>query len=819
MFHTYVMVALRVMARHKLYSLINIGGLAVSLAAALLILSFVRFETSFDDWIPDAERVHRLETVFTIEGRGTIEFAIAISPYREHMVKDFPDQLEASTRIGRQEATLRVGEARFNEQMSLVDEEFFDVLGLEVVAGDGRAALQDSSALILTEALAQKYFGDGDPIGQTVSVDDSADYTVRAVIRDIPANSHLAFGPITLLTREKLNNPGALDAWGGVTQFIYVKLKPGISGPEFEALLPASFRRAAPTVVPGLPNFVMADVTEIKVINVADAYLTSDRRESQRPPGDRFMVNAFSIIAALVLVIAVINYTNLATARATNRAREVALRKTLGGARRELILQFIGESVVFSMLSAMLAYLIAFGGLGTFNDLLSRELTLSLLNNPLVMPGLPLLALGIGVLGGIYPAFVLSSFKPAEVLNANQPSAAASSAFRTVLVVIQFAISAALIYSTAVVFEQTRFARNMDLGYNKDGMMVLAGLNLPQVADSAEAIKEEVKRLPQVLNAARSSSAPPLSGSPNNIVQMPESTGEEGLVIEQIVVDFDYFDTYGMELVAGRLFSPDLRSDLLSTPEEEGVQAERGVIVNKSSLSLMGFSSPEESLGKHFVANAQNGRARFNIVGVVNDSFFHSIHTALTPMMFVVAENGLSTLTVHVKPGDMTAVTEAVTAIWQRFAPEVPIRQSFIDQNFADKYAGEEQRGNILLGLAGLAVLVAALGLFGLSAFVAERRTREIGIRKVMGAEASAIVFLMLKDFSIPVVIALAIGLPLSWYAMNEYWLNSFFYRAEIGFGLIALAAALAMAIAWITVLTHTLKAAMTSPIHALRYQ
>ncbi len=817
---SYLLSGYRHLIAGKLIAGINISGLATGLAAVILIVLYVTDELSFDRWLPDAGRVYRLETTFFPPGRGVLEFATAIAPIKPLLDAEFAELIEATSRIRRSPITVTLGDRHFNETVNYVDPEFFKVLDLPMAMGEGNRALADSSALLISESTARKYFGEHNPLGRTVTFNSDLDYTVAGVFKDIPTNSHMSFDVIATVDRNRMPNAQILDVWAGVSVHYYIKLKDGIAADDLESDLPDFFRRNAASQVPGLNNISLADITKLRLTAVPDIHLQPSRRGDMRPGGSLAAVQSFAVVAALILVIACINFVNLATARSSRRAREISMRKVLGAHRRQLIGQFLGESALMATIALFMAITIVWATLPYYNGFLSKTLTFDPARDPMLLVALTGLTLFISLAAGLYPAFHLSSFKPARVLSSNQSSWDGGRDFRNALVLIQFTISIGLILSTMVVYSQMKYARTMDLGFNRDHMMVLGGLGRAQASAASEAIKNEITKLPGVIAATRSNVVPPIIGSPNTIVELPDQETEGTIAIEQIEVDTDYFETYGMRALAGRLFSDEFQADILVMPEDESFEPTQSTILNEAAVKQLGFGTPEAALGKTMLSLAGGGnrQARTTVIGIVKDAHFHSIHTGIAPTLFVLRDTGFGNLTANVRSEDLPATIAAIEEIWRSFAPSEPIAQSFINQNFAALYAGGEQHGEMFLYFSIFAIFVASLGLYGLSSFAAERRTKEIGMRKVMGAGVLDIVRLLIWQFSRPVLLANILAWPMAWYFMSD-WLDGFVYRIDLNVFYFLAAGAAALAIAWATVAGHAVHVARTNPIHALRYE
>lgn len=805
-------------------SLINIVGLSTGLAAVILIVLFVSDELSYDKWVPNSDRIHRIETTYYPPGRGVLKFALATGPLQPLMKQDLPNMVEASTRIFSRARTLKFEEKQFNESIKWVDKEFFQVFDLDIVAGDRDAALGDINSIALSESMALKYFGDDNPLGKTLTLVGNRNFNVAAIFKDIPENSHLEIDFLTLLDRNAGVNAAVFDMWAGVTIYLYVKTKEGIKTKTFEDELMPLFKRHSISNIPSLKKEDLDSITTMHAIPLPDVHFRSDRRADMKPAGNITTVYSFAMIAGLILLIACINFMNLSTARSGGRAREISMRKVLGAKRKQLVTQFLGETMLLITLSLIIALIVAQLALPYYNNYIAKSLSLA----PVFLPmGLTLLFAIVAIVtlgGGLYPALFLSSFKPASILSANQSSSDTSGRFRNILVFFQFAISITLMISTLVVYEQTNYAKNMDLGFNRDQMLVLNGLFRPQTRGKIKTLKTEITALAEVKSATMSSSTPPITGSPNTIVNMPGAAPTDAaLVIEQITGDYDYFATMGIDPVAGRLFSLDFPADLLIVPEgdeeaEVKADATQSSVINESSVRIMGFSSNEEALGKEYYSNTQDGRRLVStIIGIVPDAHYHSIHTDLVPMIFNVSDNELNNLTIQLTGNNIVSTLTAIDNIWKNVSPNSPISRVFMDEDFAAQYVGEEQRGQMFMYFALFAVFVACLGLYGLAAYNAERRTKEIGIHKTMGASDWQIITMLVLQFTKPVLLANIVAWPIAYFVAQD-WLTNFTYRVDINPVLFILAGGITLGIAWFTVASHAFKVAKTNPIVALRH-
>ena len=824
MLRNYITVAIRNLVNNKLYSAINIGGLAVGLAACLLILLFVRDEVSYDRWLPNADRIAVVESTFYIPGREKIAFAQAPGPIKEPLEKDFSSDIEKVVRVFADELPVRAGERQVLSEIDFVDPGFFQVFDLPMIAGERESALKNNASIVLSEETAKKFFGDQPAVGKTITVSDKLVFTVVGVFADAPKNTSLKFPAVALLDLERYKDkPWIAERWTSVNVGVFVLFRTPESRQRVAKDMTAFINRHVKFEIPGileLPSLFL----QFEFMPLLDVHLHATKPGYQNA-GSMTAVLAFSGIAALILIIACINFVNLATARAMKRAREVAMRKVVGATRGQLIRQHLGEAIVTALIALVIAIALVEISLTPFNSFLHKELSLDLIGDPILLAMVLGLVVAVGVVGGLYPAIYLSRFRPAEVLKANQSSVAGSSLLRSGLVVFQFAISIALIVCTATIYSQTVYARTFDLGYQHDNRLVLKGLGDLPSKEAGATLKSEIAKLPGVRSASLSSDGPPLDSNNNTLLYPTSTPSNDRYIVENLNVDVDFFKTFGVKPLAGRLFSADHPSDYSPQDIKRDHPTEQAVVINQAFVAKLGAKRPEEVIGKVMWDAAPEGEimTRTTIVGVVPDLYLRSVRIAVTPLAYYVSkpEAGFNRLSVAVHPGRMRETLRGVEEIWQRVAPAVPIRTSFVDENLAALYDADAQRGKIFAGFAGFAVLIACLGLFGLASFSAERRTKEIGMRKVLGASVLDIVRLLVWQFSRPVLIANLIAWPVSFYLMNK-WLGGFKYRIELTdprflLGIFGGAALLALTVAWLTIAGQAYKVARANPGRALR--
>lgn len=829
MLRNYLMVGLRALSKSRAYALINIIGLAIGMAACLLILLFVRYERSFDGWLPDAERVFQTQTYYTSRETGeTNKLQMAAYVTKGALLKDFP-QIETSVYAqSTNPVVLKDGVASATEDFIFVDAAFFDVFKLPFVSGDARA-LSLPGTIVLSQSEAVKRFGTANPIGQTltlVSSGKSTDFRVTAVIRDLPKNSHLKLNMIARVDFASLysDNQGLLTGWGWQSGWLYLKLRPGADAAAMVKQFPAWEKRNIPTETNGDLRYNMGDEADFGLVNIRDVHLGAAQSGAMTPGNTAQSINTFAIVAALILAMACINFTNLSTARASQRAREVALRKVLGASRRQLIVQFIGESVLLAAIAMLLALAATELSLPYFADFLDADLALNYFGiNGLLLPVL-VLVLIVGVAGGLYPAVYLSQFQPARVLKANKSAADAqgSGQLRNLLVIGQFAISIGLIICSAVIYGQTVYARSADPGFNRNGLLQIENIGRRQLTAIAPTLQRQIAAIDGVVATGRTDLGIATGNSNNTGILLPGR--KEQVTIGTYAIDAGFIQTMGIKLLAGRLFEENRPMDDATTPFPIDPAAERAfyargvnVVINALAAKRMGYASPADAIGKSFKVSGDEeyGLIPATVIGVVADARFRSVRDTLDPIMFRFHRTDSVWLLVRYS-GNPAVVRDKIEAVWHQLAPDVPFVAKFSDEIIGDLYTAEDTRAKIFAAFAALAVIVACLGLFGLAAFTAERRTKEIGIRKVLGARTRDIVRLLVWQFSRPVLIANLIAWPLAWWMMRD-WLNGFDVRIALGPLPFISAGLLALAIAVATIGSHSYRVARTNPAQALR--
>jgi putative ABC transport system permease protein len=828
MWRNYWTVAVRALAKSKTYSVINIAGLAIGMAACILILLYVRYENSYEKWLPDAENTYQFQAWYPNPKTGIPLFS-QMSAYitKDRIKKDFPQVERVGYLLSGTPVILKDGQSSFGENYGTTDDDFLKVVKLPMVSG---ATLTSPGTAVLSQTEAIKRFGTDQVLGRTLSTvakGKQRDYRIVGIFKDIPKNSHMKLNAIlrTDFNSYFADTPTFMTQWGWQSGWVYADLKPGTDVTQLEAAMPAWEKRNIPDETNNGVRTNQGDDQDWHFVNVQDIHLGKAQDGAMTPGNDKRTVATFSVIAMLILGMAIVNFTNLATARAGQRAREVALRKVLGANRRQLVIQFVAEALLISAVSMLVALALVELLVRPFAAFLDAGITLSYFGSDgILLPAIGVTLL-VGVLSGLYPAFFISRFKPAEVLKANRSAAETpgSGRLRTALVIAQFAVSIGLIVCTAVVYAQTVYARTVDPGYKRDHILQVENIGRAQLAPRAEMIVEQMKHVPGVVAAGLTDLGVDTDNNITTGVVLPGGT--QTFDIGDYKVDKGFFDAMGLTLKAGRWFDDrpmdDQTTPYPSDPAVEKAIATRGVniVINELAAKKLGFGSARNAVGKLFRAQAISDdiNTDFHVIGVVGDSQFRSVRDPVQPLWYGKVTTGPGWMIIRYN-GDPATVRAALEQKWKQLAPDVPFDAKFSEEIVGDLYKAEDARAKIFAAFSLLAVIIGCLGLFGLASFTAERRTKEIGIRKVLGARTRDIVRLLVWQFSQPVLIANLIAWPVAWWVMRD-WLNGFDQRIALGPVPFLVSGAIALGIAVATVVGHSVRVARANPIHALRYE
>lgn len=803
MFRNHLKIAYRQFLKQKMYAAIKVGGFALGIAACILIALYIKDETGYDRSYPDADRIFRLE------GLGGWTGAEWPLPMSRAIAQDFPEVAYSGCMAPNLGIELRRADQAQNsyEQFYMyADQPFLDAFHLPMVAGDGRTALIEPLTMVISKSMADRYFHGQNPIGQAMYLDNDKThpYRITAVVADIPANSHLHPFNFILTQAGKQFFDGEATNWGAANHWVYIKLKAGVNataftekltaGLEKDYLLPEFIKEGAKAPEQAVKKF------RFLLLPVEDINLYSYNMPDGLSHGDIRFIWLFGAIAAFILIIGCINFINLSTARSASRAKEVGLRKVVGSHRGSLIKQFLTESTLYSLVSFLLGLLIAWLTLPFFNTLASKSLSMPWREWWLV-PVILVSAMLVGVLAGLYPAFYLSRFRPVQVLKGSVAGGRKSPILRNSLVVFQFTASIVLIICTIVIYDQTHFILNRKVGFDKDQVLILHGTNT--LGDQKiKAFKNELTRIASVKSASISDYLPISMARVNHNAFWNEgkTKTDPGVEGQHWQVDDTYLETMGITLIEGRNFSSQFADDT----------AGKTTIINQTMARQLHLENP---VGKLITNNYEN----YRIVGVMQDFNFASLHEEIGPMMLQFGFSP-SMMTIKFGGSDVQRTIADVSALWRKFSPDQPIRYSFLDQEFAAMYADVQRTGSIFTSFAVLAITIACLGLFALSAFMAEQRSKEIGVRKVLGASVRGVTTLLSKDFAKLVLLAILVASPIAWWAMNK-WLQAFpsAYRITISWWMFAAAGLGAILIAIMTVSSQSVKAALANPVKSLR--
>ncbi|MDB5133494.1 MAG: FtsX-like permease family protein [Mucilaginibacter sp.] len=823
MFKNYIKITWRNLIRNKLSSIINISGLAIGLACVLLIGMYVKDELSYDRFFKDTNLIYRVNTH---EKMGNDEFTAGHTPppVGLTLLTNIPE-IESYTRIFKPGDEIihfvnKGQKSSLTEKALLsVDSNFLQFFNYPLLEGNKATCLNGPNSIVLTEKAAKKYFGDVSPIGKNLVFDEySTPFTVTAVLKDLPSQSSLQFDVL----QSNVGMPPVKHfnwSWVWLQMGTYIKLKENVATDaatlqRIEAKFPAIIRQQAATAFKriGQPfdEFIKkGGKYDLSLQPLTDVHLYSANIGNRFfPQSDIKYVYIFSAIALFIILLACVNFMNLATAQSAKRAKEIGIRKVLGSERKLLIYQFIAEAFLYTLFAAIIAVVIVSLCLPAFNLLSAKALNLAAFLNLSTWAGLLVLILLTALLAGSYPAFFLTSFKPASVLKGNGDFKASGSGFftRNALVVFQFTVSTVLIVCTIVVYKQLLYTQSMDLGFTKENILIVADAN--RLDKSEESFRQELLRLPEVANASISTSLPTQNSFTDSYI--PEPTADnvnaagKDIQLSSFIVDEAFVPTLKLQMLNGRNFS-------------KGFTDSASVILNETAVKQIGWSDP---IGKIITYPGGND-AKFKVVGVVKDFNTESLHSTVMPFALFYTTSGTyhnntSYIAVRIKPGDYNKAISSIQNKWKAFMPDNPFEYSFMDEEFDALYRTDQTIGKVFSVFTFLSITVACLGLLGLAMYTAERRTKEIGIRKVLGASVQNVVSMLSKDFLKLVIVASVIAFPIAWYAMNK-WLQDFAYPTTINWWIFALAGAITLIIAFATVSFQSIKAALMNPVKSLR--
>jgi putative ABC transport system permease protein len=792
MLKNYLLLAFKHMAKQKVFSLINILGLTVGITCCLMIFLYIQHENSYDNFHKDGDRIYRVVRQADMNGTHNLEDIGYLSgPYSIALKHDFPDLIDRAVRVYPDNDLFSYGNQAFNEQrVYLCDTDFFQLFNFGLVKGDPAQVLKNPHSVVLTESTAKKYFGNEDPIGKVIQMNQQMPLQVTGICKDAPNNSHLAFDMVVPINNWPIFDSTSMFPNNGM--FVYLKLRPNVNPQQLTAQFPQFMNKYMGKYLQNTGLKISLGMEKLK--DIYFQHLTYD----QVKHGDKKVVFIFMSIAILILSIACINFMNLATARINDRSKEVGMRKVLGAVRKQLIGQFIFESFLYATLSSVLALFFLQIFQPAYDDLVGYA-SGNFWSNGTVYLFLGSVILVIGLLAGLYPALVMSSLSPIESLKGKLKVGKNGSLLRKILVIFQFSISVMLIICITVIMFQMRYVQNTDMGFNKE-QTLLVKLDNHAITDNRLLFKNQTESDPSVITTSF------MSGEPGGFhdVYTFETQAMPGTKVDYHTEfsDFEFTKALGLKIIAGRDFSPSFPSDSTDA-----------VLINRTAARKMGYT-PDQAVGK-WVQEFIRDNKRRQIVGVVDDYHFESLRKEIGPLIISTWPDWRVAV-IRLKPGNPQEAIKRIQKMYETAAPGYPFEYNFLDATFNDHYKDDLRQGTILTIFSALAIFIACLGLFGLASYTAMKRTKEIGVRKVLGSSVQNVVILLSKDLLKPVMVATLLSIPLSWYIMST-WLNGFAYRITLQWWMFVGAALVGISIALLTVSSQAFKAALTNPVKSLR--
>jgi len=800
MIRNYFKIAWRNLTKNKVFSVINISGLAIGLTCFVLIAVFVIDELSYDTNPAQAENIYRIN--LSVTGNGDVVVYPLVDVAVGEGIKNAFPEVKASTRVSPVIDYVKYEDKQFKEQhLAFADSNFLQIFSIPLIGGNATNALVQPNSMVISRSFAKKYFGNDEAIGKSLIIGThNAVYKVTGVIDKVPDNSHFHFDAFLSLS----TFPPANKTWSNLGYYTYLLLDKNAEPKALEAKFP---QLVAKYVVPEIQHDMGVSLAEAQksvntfrftLVPLTDIHLRSNTKMEMEPNGDIQYVYIFSVLALFILLLACVNFTNLSTARAIKRAREVGIRKVMGSVKKQLIVQFLTESVLFTLFAMLLSYILIFLTLPYFNHLANKNISFDFFLNYKLILAVLFVSLLAGILAGIYPAFFLSSFNTIRVLKGASMQGSQKKPLRSGLIVFQFFVSTALIIATVIIYQQLHYMQNRKLGYDKDQVLFLPDARL--LGKGQSSFEQRLLQDNRVVSASISRSVP---GGPimDGTEIYPKNENSNGTEIHANIshVDYDYLRTLGIKILKGRNFSRDFPTD------------SSAIVINEAAVRQLGWTN-DNAVGKSIV---RSGQIEFRVVGVVADFNYASLKQEVAPLMMMLGSN-FGGLIIKINTRDVKGFLSDLKKQWDAFNPAGPLEYNFLDEKFAALYASEQRTKQIFSAFAILAIIIASLGLFGLSAFVIEQRAREIGIRKVLGASAQQVLLLVSKEFLLLVAISFLISVPVTWWAMHE-WLKDFAYRINIGPGVFVAAGLSAILIAFCTISFQAIKAAIANPVKSLR--
>ncbi|KAA9035471.1 FtsX-like permease family protein [Ginsengibacter hankyongi] len=809
MIKNYFKIAWRNLVKYKFISFINLFGLTVGLTCCLLITTYILNELSYDRYNKNAENIYRVTRSFNNkDGVVSLNLSTISPPFGYYFPTDFPEIQKMTRLLNNGTTPLKYKEKLINEpDVYFADENLFDVFTLKVLEGDPKTALKEPFSVMMSEDVAKKYFGNEDPMNKVLRANNQFDVKVTGVYRAFPTNSHMH--PGILVSFNTLKDSAVYGAenlrtnWGNNSFFTFIVLPQHYDPKKLVAQFPAFVDRHMDHK--DYNGDLPSKYTKIGLQKLTDIHLYSHTDYEAEPNGDINRVYIFSAIALFILLIACINYMNLSSARSALRAKEIGIRKVIGARTKELIFQFLSESVLITWASILIAFALLYFTLPWLNKISEQQLSVSILMKWQVLIPLFLTPFIVGIISGLYPALFMSSFQPVKTLKGLFKAGGRSISFRKVLVVTQFAISIVLIITTIIVFQQLHYMQETSLGYDKEHIITLPYYN--SINNQYETFRNDLMQNPDIKDVTRSSRTPTgrLLDAMGASTMVGDSMTPVTANIKYVAADYDFIPTYRIHVIAGRNFSRAYGTDTSN------------FILNEAAIKAIGWKSPQEAVGKDFKYAGITG----HVIGVIGDFHFESLRQAIVPIVLInppttPTQSFFNALSIKVSGHNMPAALASVQKTWQKYLPEIPYQYTFLDERYSKLYEAEQRQGTIFTIFACIAIFIACLGLFGLSAFEITQRIKEIGVRKVLGANVSSIITLLAKEFIKLILIAAVLGCAIAWYAMR-HWLQDFAYRVSIHWWVFLLSTFLALIVALFTVSFQAIKAAVANPVKSLR--
>ncbi len=798
MLRNYLRVVLRNIKEQKIYSFINITSLAVGLSCSMLILLFIRYEFSFDKFHEDASHIFRVLR----EHQGEeIWWNSSEHPLAAALKKDFPEVVRA-TRVKKNDevGVVESGPQSFYEEgIYFADQDFLEIFSFPLSSGERSMALKEPFSVLLTQEMAEKYFGEENPVGKTIKIKEwysekKYDYKVKGVLKNIPKNSHFTFDfLISYNTLYSLKNGGksSVETWSYFEPKTYVKL-----GMQAD---PRGLEEKFPAFLKGHKG----ESSESEIMHLqplTDIHLGGNMKFELETNSDMRLIYMFSAIAFFILIIACLNYINLSIVQSSKRAIEVGMRKVVGAHKSQLVRQFLGESLIFSVIAFLISLVMVDLALPIFNSLMERDLTLDLLSNLDMLFIFLSITFFMGLLSGSYPAFLVSSFQPAQIIKGKlKIGSKKSTVFRNSLVVVQFAVSMVLLFSTFVIHNQLHYIHNKKLGFDKEQVITVYTMDQNLKRDP-ESFERELLQNPNILGVSASLDLPTTIRRSTNVEWIGQG-GQRESEMNFTFVDFDYFDVYDIKIAKGRIFSAEFPSD-----------QRQAVVLNETAAKDLGWDDP---IGQKLLVQGRE----WTIIGVVDDFHYHSLHWEIDPLVFVFYKGrGMDYFSIKISQNNIPGTLDAIEEQWKKFSPEFPFQFTFLDERIDRIYRAEERLGTSFNIFSFLTLAIACMGLFGLTSFLLEQKRKEISIRKILGADSKRIIFLLSKEYMKCLIFAVIVAWPIGYLVMNK-WLQNFVYRTSIGIENFVLSGLLAFIFALFSVSYHSMKAVVNNPVESLRYE